>query len=168
MVIFSLKFSKKDPVRDLYFYSFSMASKLDTQESPPSLRLNKSIWGMFWSNDGRLKIFSWKKIGHPLVKWGKQIVQWNCGIFRIYFLDWKHFIMDLVDCCWQETSLRTLILTDWVFEYSCNAFFKLLATILFLLDSLSWRDNVLQLIWFTEIMFCSWNICEIPLKWCWI
>ena len=89
------------------------------------------------------KIFEEKRFRYLLVKWGKQKVKGNC-VFIIYFLDWKHFIIELIGCCWQEINLSTLILTDWVFKYSCSVFFKLFATILFLLHCLSWTDNVLQ------------------------
>ena len=66
--------------------------------------------------------------------------------------------MEFIGCCWQETNLRTLTLTDWVLEYSCNAFFKLLATILFLLQCLNWTDNVLQLEHLWNPVKMAWNI----------
>ena len=78
------------------------------------------------------KIFQERRSWYLLVKWGKQKVKGNC-VFIIYFFDWKHFIRELIACCWQEINLSTSLLTDWVFKNSCNAFFKSLATVLFLL-----------------------------------
>ena len=103
----------------------------------------KKPFGVNMDHLYKRKIFQERKFWYLLVKWGKQKVKGNC-VFIIYFLDWKHFLIEFIGCCWQEITLSTLILTDWVFKYSCNVFFKMLATILFLLHCLSWTENVLQ------------------------